>query len=142
MSTEKMNMSNCKNQPMGCPADIDPKHFHPQNNLAYAHGCIPCVEAECKDIQEGEFEFTAPAVLLGVCNINKSYLIERKVDGDCAVRAGAIFPDSRTEHFTDAPSMELSLAGDYVVKYKWDACCENEPQFEAIEYPCPCAPTE
>jgi hypothetical protein len=135
----RMNMS-CENKKLGCPATVDSKHYHPQNNQMYAHGCPPCGTAKCEDIREGTFDFTGPAVLLGVCNIHKSYLVVRDVPGDCEVRAGAIFPGSRTEHFPDDASMEFSLPGNYTVKYKWDNCCESEPQFDALPYPCPCKP--
>ena len=121
-----------------CPVEIDPRDRHPMDNLMYAHGCRPCADDYCTDMQTGEFEFTGPAILLGVCNIKGSYKVFRKVDGDCKVRAPSIFPRAATSHFPDNPSVEYSLAGDYVVEYKWDACCDNEPQFEALPYPCPC----
>lgn len=128
----------CKKKARNCPVHVDKKHFHPMNNPGYAHGSPPCITKKCEDIQTKEFEFEGPAILLGVCNIHKSYLVTRDVDGDCEVRAGAIFPDSRTSHFPDSASMEFSLEGTYRVKFSWDACCENEPQFEAIANPCPC----
>lgn len=129
----------CNNKTVkSCPTNTAAKFRHPDNNGMYAHGCYPCVSEPCSDIQEGTFDFTGPAVLLGVCNIHKSYLVVREVSGDCEVRAGAIFPDSRTQHFPNNASMEFSLEGNYTVKYKWDACCELEPQFEALPYPCPC----
>lgn len=122
----------------GCAVNTDPRNIHPNGDYGNAHGCNSCTPVKCKDIQEGEFTFSGPMILLGVCNINKSYLVTRATAGDCEVRAGAIFPDARTSHFPDNASMEFSLAGDYTVKYKWDACCEEEPQFEAVTYPCPC----
>ena len=122
-----------------CTVNTNPRNMHPGGNYGNAHGCNSCVKPKCKDIQEGVFDFSGPKVLVGLCNINKSYLITRDVTGSCELRVGAIFPDSRTAHFEDAPSMEISLEGDYHVKYTWDACCESEPQFEAVAYPCPCA---
>lgn len=131
-------MKSCKQKQRDC-RNVFPKHYrHPQDNPMYAHGCAPC-NKHCEDVREGVFEFDGPAILVGVCNIHKSYLVLRDIDGDCDVRAGAIFPGSRTRYLPMAVSMEFSLPGHYRVKYKWDACCENEPQFEAVAHPCQCA---
>lgn len=119
-----------------CPTETPNYYRHPQDNPAFARGAMPC-QSSCKDIRSGVFDFTGPALLIGLCNIHKSYLVEYQADNDCWLRVGAIFPDSKTKYLA-ASSMEFSLAGNYRVSYNWDACCQDEPQFVAKPHPCPC----
>lgn len=121
-------MPDCKNQSMFCTTTADSRYYPPNNNPLYERGCMPCIESACKDIHEGEFPFTGPAVVYGVCNIHKSYLIV-KADDVCEVKWNALWPNGRTL---------IDTEGQYKVKYKWDACCEGEPQFAIAPYPCPC----
>ena len=121
-------MSDCYKNGKPLPA-ADYRDTPPHNNPEYAFSCsVPCYEPECKDIRYGEHEFLGESLVFGVCNLTKSYLIV-KIEGDCEVNWNAVWMNGKTL---------IDTVGEYKIKYKWDACCELEPQFSAIPAPCPC----
>jgi hypothetical protein len=126
---EFMNMNNnCNRNGSKLPLTL-PHDLPPHNNPKYSFSCsVPRYEDGCKDIRSGEYEFQGNRVIYGVCNMNKSYLIV-KVEGDCEVKWNAVWANGKTLIDTD---------GDYKVIYKWDACCEGEPQFATAKVSCPC----
>lgn len=109
--------------------EFESKYCPPHGNPAYSFTCdVPCAsEPQCYDIQEGEVEFTAPATVYGICGLKKSYLVV-KVDGDCETPWTAVWPTGK---------VLVDVEGEYKIKYKWDACCDVEPQF-GISAGCPC----
>lgn len=94
---------------------------------------LPCTQEEiCNDIQEGEYLFEGPATVWAVCNATKSYAIVKVIDdedGECSeLIVSALWPTG---------SASIATTGNYKVKYKWDACCEEELVVHH-EAGCPC----
>lgn len=105
---------------------VDPKHIQPNDGHDYFKcGCVVDTTI-CSDVKEGEFKFDGPATVYGICHLTKSYLIV-KMDDECEINWNSVWMNGRTQ---------LDCEGTFKVKYKWDACSEEEPKFGITHCTC------